>query len=400
MARLIYSLLLLSLSAQADNLSFSKAIPVSITKPGVFHHLDASGRKNIVVSNNLVSVVWEDNRSGTPQVYTAFKKPDSTSFTPALQLSQTGTEAYEPTVLTLGNNTFLYAWEQNQTLWITTVHNNQVSKAVVLDKQPSSQVSLAKTTSGKVYAAWIQYQANLSQVVFSEIKFNQYQPQPQAAIIVDHSTKNRQQNYPSLVAVNEQLVLGWEDREHGHTRIYTSYSADRKTFAAKQLLNDFIPPPNPEFGRGTGATRVALASDGNNKVGAVWMDKRDFLGGYDIYAAFSNDGGKHFADDEKAQDMLGENQPQWHPAIAMTVASNDDKGKIIAAWDDPRDDTPDIWYSTRDRQGWSDDEVIAPASGEHAQTSPSIVFDQQNRLHIAWLHQTPQGTTLYYAYQQ
>ena len=93
--------------------------------------------------------------------------------------------------------------------------------------------------------------------------------------------------------------------------------------------------------------------------------------------------------------MLGENLPQWHPAIAMTPSGN-----IIVAWDDPRDDSPDIWYSQRTVEGWSDDEAVSPASGAGAQSSPSIAFDPQGRLHIVWLHQMLQGTALRYAYQQ
>jgi len=395
MKRLIAFLFLLCSSIYADDLQFSDAIPVTLNKPGVFHHMDASGRKNIAISKTHVAVVWEDNRSGKPQIYTAFKPLTSSRFTKALQLNSSDHDAYEPTLLAIDKTTFLYAWEENQRVWLKMVTGNKAGFTLQLDRQRSSQISLAKTANGKIYAAWIQHIKQQSQVVISEIKINKQQLLFQPAVIVDTQTSHRRQNYPSLVAVNNTLVIGWEDRQHGHTRIYTSYSIDGKSFAKKQLLNDFIPPPNPEFGRGTGATRVALASDENNKVAAVWMDKRDFLGGYDVYAALSTDAGKSFGPDEKAQDMLGENLPQWHPAIAMTASGN-----IIVAWDDPRDDSPDIWYSQRTVEGWSDDEAVSPASGAGAQSSPSIAFDPQGRLHIVWLHQMLQGTALRYAYQQ
>ena len=38
------------------------------SKPGLFHHLDSAGRKNIAVSGNRIAVVWEDNQDGSPQI--------------------------------------------------------------------------------------------------------------------------------------------------------------------------------------------------------------------------------------------------------------------------------------------------------------------------------------------
>jgi len=395
MKRLIAFLCLLSPVLYAEDLQFNDAISVTLNKPGVFHHLDASGRKNIAVNNTHVAVVWEDNRNGKPQVYTTIKALISSRFPKAIQLSNESHDAYEPTLLVIDNNAFLYAWEQNQHIWLTTVKNNKAAPPVQLDQQRSSQVSLTRTTNGKIYAAWIQHVNRQQQLVISELKIDKQQINILPARIVDTYHSPRRQSHPSLVAIKNGLVIGWEDRQHGHTRIYTSYSVDGKSFAKKQVLNDFIPPQNSEFGRGTGATRVALASDGNNKVTAVWMDKRNFLGGYDVYAAISTDAGKHFGPDEKAQDMLGENQPQWHPAIAMTST-----GKILVAWDDPRDDSPDIWYAQRTADGWSDDETIPAASGEGAQTSPSIAYDAQGRIHLIWLQKMNQGTKLRYCHSQ
>ncbi|MGD8526805.1 MAG: hypothetical protein PVJ63_11190 [Thioalkalispiraceae bacterium] len=395
MKRLLVLLYFLALPVYAQYYQFAGAIEVTLSKPGTFHHLDGSGRKNIAVSDKQVAVVWEDNRTGTPQVYTAFKALDATQFDDSLRLSQPQHEAYEPTLLAVDNDTFLYAWEANQHAWLTTVSHNKPGPVQQLDKQHSTQVSLTRTREGKIYAAWIQHTKQQQQVMLSEISFKDSQLRIAKPVLVDTLSRQRHQSYPSLVAVDNGLVIGWEDRQHGHTRIYTSYSADGKQFAPKQLLNDFTPPPNPEYGRGTGATRVALASGTRQRVVATWMDKRNFLGGYDIYAALSNNAGKSFGADEKAQDMLGENLPQWHPAIAI-----DSRNRVFVAWDDPRDGSPDIWYSLRDAQGWSDDEILGPASGAKAQTNPSLCFDQHDRLHVVWLHQTDNGTELRYSHSQ
>lgn len=63
---------LLSTSALATPWQFEKPVAVTaVTGPGIFHHLESSGRRNIAVSANSVAVAWEDERDGTPRIYLA-----------------------------------------------------------------------------------------------------------------------------------------------------------------------------------------------------------------------------------------------------------------------------------------------------------------------------------------
>jgi hypothetical protein len=175
------------------------------------------------------------------------------------------------------------------------------------------------------------------------------------------------------------VVVAWEDRRAGHTQVYAAHSASGGRFAAPRVLNP-LPPSRVPFGKGTGAMRVVLARGEAKQVVAVWLDKRDFAGGYDVYAAFSTDGGRGFGEAHIVQDEFGNNIAQWHAAVAA-----DGRGGVVAVWDDRRDETADIWLSWPVENGWSENQAVGVAAGAGEQTHPAIVFDAAGQLHLAWL---------------
>ena len=109
--------------------------------------------------------------------------------------------------------------------------------------------------------------------------------------------------------------------------------------------------------------RVVLSNAGPQGVAAVWADKRDFLAGYDVYAAFASGPRYKFGANEKVQDDFGNEIAQWHPAIAANR-----QGTVAAVWDDDRDGTPDIWLAWRTANGWSDNLAVPGASGPGVQS--------------------------------
>ena len=59
------------------------AEPLSVSSvhgAAIFHHLESANRLGVAVSAQTAAVVWEDNRSGTPHCYVAFRSPAETSF--------------------------------------------------------------------------------------------------------------------------------------------------------------------------------------------------------------------------------------------------------------------------------------------------------------------------------
>jgi hypothetical protein len=358
----------------------------------LFPHLESAGRNNLAASGDQLAVVWEDNRDGHPQVYAALRRLDRPGFAAPLRLSA-GKEAYEPVVVGLGAGRFLAAFEQDGKV-VARVFGAAAQGALTpLDAAASAQITLTAGT-GRLHAAWGRRDGRFLRLVSAPLTVDGLQIRTGAARAVDISPAQDEQLYASLAATAQGYAIAWEDRRAGHTRLMTATSDDGTQWSAPQPLNE-IPGSSSAaelgLGRGPGVTRVSLAGDGAAVVAAVWMDKRDFLSGYDIYAGVSTDNGSSFGPNEKAQDAFGAEKPQWHPAVAVTPHG------VVAAWDDPRDDTPDIWLSTRlGEKEWSDDFSVDGGAGPGSQDNPALLW-HGGRLHLAWVHKGEEGAQVRYA---
>lgn len=385
------TVLLWSAAATAGGWVFSDAMPVTPpAQANVFHHLEAAGRGSIAVSGTTTAVVWEDNRDGDPRVRVALRKAGK-EFGSSAALSG-DTAAYEPAVVALTDQRFLVAWEEAGKIWFRIVSETGVGPRLWTGATGSRHVALASGPDGRAYAAWSQPNGRYFRIVVAELKTQGMQPNVGPAVPADAEAPRGEQLYPSLAAVSDGLVVAWEDRREGHTRLFFTKRQRDGTFGPLGQLNEHRPPPNPELGRGTGVTRVSLAGNGK-RVAATWMDKRDFQGGYDIYAAVSDDGGVSFQANEKVQDLFGDNIPQWHPDVAVGPT-----GRVMVGWDDPRDEAANVWLSWRQQQGWSDDFSVPGTRGSEHRTHPVLEFDRQGMLHIAWVSRSPQGgTRIWYA---
>jgi len=380
-------LLALQTISHASEWLFTEPVNISRSaKPGIFHHLESSGRKNIDANNGTVAISWEDNHQGEPAIYVAFKHVDKNHFSKPISIS-TGKEAYEPVITSIDNNRFLVAWEQDNHVWARIITVKNSGPTYQLDKNKSAHVSLARGPNGKIHAAWSRYQGRHPIIVYAALKHTGDEIISHKPVALESGPVKNRQTYPSIAANSTGVTVAWEDRRHGHTKLYYSHrSYSALHFSKAKPLNESKTGTAP-FGRGPGVTRVTLSSTAGNRLAAAWMDKRDFRGGYDIYAAVSTDGGLSFAANEKAQDIGGDNIPQWHPAIAVRPS-----GLTAVAWDDTRDDTSDIWLSWRTAEGWSDDFMVEPASGDGDQSNPVICFDSKGTLHIAWINKLDKHT--------
>jgi hypothetical protein len=176
----------------------------------------------------------------------------------------------------------------------------------------------------------------------------------------------------------------------------TSHSIDGRSFAAPVRLSD-LPKGGGQaralgLGAGTGAMRPTLTAWGAQGVVAVWLDKRDFLSGYDVYAAFDS-GTRRFGPNLKVQDSFGDNMAQWH---AQVVGGAD--GRLLALWDDARDGTPDVWLADWDGKAFGDNVAVPAAAGTGVQSDPAAALDAAGNLHVVWLEQDEQaGTRVRYA---
>lgn len=376
-------LALASLGVQAAPWTFDAPLTVSEDPAQkAYFHLDASGRKSIAVSGAWIGVTWEDNRDGQARCYLALKGPGTSAFG-AAQVISGKDEAFQPSVVGLGQGKFALAWEEAGQVRLREVSGQSLGPVSVLALQ-GSQVSLYANEKA-LYAVWAGQVGKLTQIQFSRLARDKKTAQliAQPARPVERARLEGDQNFPSVYALTGQRVLvAWEDRRAGHTRIVTAYSPDDgRHFGPTRQLNDLVwRGQMGGFGRGTGVMRVALSSDAATGVAAVWADKRDFLAGYDVYAALASGQNLSFKANEKVQDQFGDAISQWHPAIGASPGL----GPVIA-WDDDRDGNPDIWLAWRLGEGWSDNLAVPGASGPGVQSDPSLILESNGDLHLVWV---------------
>ncbi len=348
-------------------------------RPGVFHQLDAGARQHLAVAGETVALVWEDNRDGSAQAYVAFKNLAASAFTAPRRVSG-GRAASEPVIVALDAGRFLIAWEQDGAVWVRPADDQALGAPLKLADH-AGQVSVSTIDAQSAYAAWSERREKFRQIRVAQLRVGPVgSVEAEASRAVDGKTLKADQLYPSVAATGFGAMLAWEDRRRGHTALFYSALNERGQFTPPRILNDQLPRRSRSFGKGTGVARVGLARYGGEAVAAVWLDTRDFEGGYDIYSARTLRGGKNFGPNRKVQDSFGDSFGQWHAAIAGHGG-----GQLAVVWDDDRDDSADVWLAWPVADGWSENLAVPGASGPGQQTQPVLTFDAAGDLHLAWI---------------
>ena len=340
----------------------------------IFLHMESANRQSVAVSGGSVGVVWEDNRDSSPQCYLAIKPLSAKQFQPEIRLSQA--ECYEPVVVALGAGQFVAAWEE-----AGHVHARRIpgGAAIKLTEAESAQATLA-VGAGKLYAAWAEQAGRFRRITVASLlatvdslRVSHVQP-------VEATAPADEQGWPALaVAGDGSVTVAWEDRRNRHTVPMVSSSLNGRSFAAPARLTDIESGSSDGLGAGMGAMRPTLSAWGKQGVAAAWLDKRDFLSGYDVYAAL-DEGARRYGRNLKVQDSFGDNMVQWHAKII-----GDASGRLLAVWDDARDGTPDVWMAEWNGKSFGDDEAVPAASGIGEQSDPVAALDASGNLHVVWL---------------
>ncbi|MCU0936902.1 MAG: hypothetical protein MUF66_12790 [Gammaproteobacteria bacterium] len=397
---------LVVLSASAGAFEIGERVAVtSAHGDRVFHHLGGSGRSHVAAVGGTVAVAWEDSRSGKSEVYTATMRDGEGRFAREERLS-TGGEAFEPAVAALGDGRFLVAWEEGGRTWLRVMGPAGPGPVAPLGTPGSRQATLAAGGPGTAHAAWVEAAAAGQRVLYARIQADGGTggPSVSAPTPVDPVPAPVYQAYPGVAGLADGAALvAWEDRRHGHTRIYVTRAAADGTVGPARWINEYRAPP-AEGGEtaklGSGVMRPVLASA--DRVLATWLDKRDIGAGYAVWGATSRDGGASFGANEKIQDDSGGSDavPHWN----LTTAGHPG-GMVVVAWDDAREawsdpeETGDVYLTWNAGGGWSGDRVVKPASGPGRQAQPSVALDEAGHLHLVWVEQAgfTSPTRLWYA---
>ncbi len=374
---------------QFENRIAVTAKPVS----GTFHHLEGAGRKHIAIAGDSLAVIWEDDHSTSPQIYVTSKKTGDRKFDRIMQVSS-GQEAYEPAIVPISGSQFIMAWEQDGAVYVRLRQTQQLAEPIKLSADQASQASLA-SMDRKAFAVWREQREQNWSLWIAVLEHDSV---GELTVLSRNRVLNNELKtpvlFPSLAVNKSGLMLAWEDRQFGHTRLNYSFSADHGiTFSEPQNLNEFFANRN-QYDKGSGVTRVSLASYGEDEFIASWMDKRRGGIGYGIFAAMGSE--NSFGPNEKVHGQQGDKQPHYNPAAAGNKA-----GDFVAAWDDFRHGDSDIWISSYDdNDEWRLDHSPSPASGKGEQSHASIAVDDQGALHLLWVERekTDGSTRLWYSH--
>lgn len=390
-------------AVQAAPWSFGDALTVARqpadAQAPVFHHLDASGRRNIAVSPRGVAIAWEDDRDGTPRIYLAYKPMAADRFVDEVRVSGEG-EAYEPSLVALDEDRFALAWEEADQVWMRLLRIGTTAPTLGplyrLSLQRGAQASLSADGDALV-AVWSERPQRFGRIRASRLLPQALKLRVGEGCPVDAVPPSDEQLYPAAAVLQGRLVVAWEDRRPKHTIIMAAIETQPGTcrFSAPARISDKRSSRNLPYGAGHGVSRVALRSVGDRTVFAAWADKRNFRNGYDIWGAFYRLGETGFGRNERVQDDFGGLSKQRHASVAGNV-----HGLLAVAWDDEREGNTDIMLSWREADGWSDDWPLPDASGPGWQSSPGIVLDDAGNLHAAWIERDRAGgaTRLKYAF--
>jgi hypothetical protein len=367
---------------------FTPPVDVAEAKPGVFHQLDSSGRQHLAFAGTTLALTWADNRSGASQVYAAFTATAKTTFRDARQLSD-GRDATEPVVLALGSDGFLFAWTQDGAVWLRAVRAQRWGSALKL-AQHGAQASLAALDGERALVAWREQRDGRGQIRLTSVRLEagaKIVPSATAPVMVEGSPAD--QSYPVVAWSGERGVVVWEDRRRGHNVLFMRRFDRTLKFLESTILNDQPLSAVTQPGKGIGVMRAVLRPFGRGGIVAVWLDKRTLAVGYDVYGALWAPGAPGFGPNEKVQDDFGDKITQWHATVAANA-----KGAIVAAWDDDRDETSDLWLTWRGASGWAENQAVPVASGTGEQTAPALWLDEAGRLHLLWIDRaSPEAPT-------
>jgi hypothetical protein len=248
-----------------------------------------------------------------------------------------------------------------------------------LSEADAAQVTLA-LRGDRAYAAWAEQAGRFRRIVVAQLAVAGDALSVKSAQPVESELPSNEQGRPALaVAGDGSVTVAWEDRRYKHTVPLVSYSTDGRSFVPPVRLTDHKSDRVDGLGAGAGAMRPTLAAGAGNGIVALWLDKRDFLSGYDVYAAFDS-GRRGFGRNLRVQDSFGDNMAQWHALIVGDV-----QGRLAALWDDARDGTPDVWLADWNGEVFGDNVTVPAASGPGAQTDPLATLDAEGSLHAVWL---------------
>jgi len=353
--------------------------------PADFFQLESSGRKNIAADNARVGLVWEETRSGRSTSYLAFKAAgDQATFGKPLTLGSD--DAFNPVIASCGG-LFYVGWIEEDSVHVTIYNGEQPGRVVQPVSGPINELTIG-CMGDSALLAWSRRAGNGYAVEAGAVQAVKGELTYTAPVAIASTDTYHFQTNPGVAYAKGRIIVTWHDRSGGTNLLYATSGTSLDKLDKQVQVNELI-RKSYEWGSGSSAVRNALAVGENQRLIAVWLDKRASRAGYKVYSAFSNDGGISWGDNYNIIDEWGTIVPQWTPA----VASNGQKGATVV-WMDAREDNNSIWSAQLHGMTWGPNTSL---SGDAEDThSPVIACSPDGTVHVAWIEKDNGGSRIRY----
>jgi hypothetical protein len=282
---------------------------------------------------------------------------------------------------------FFVGWIEDDSVRITAYNNEQPGGVVQPVHGPINELTIG-CMGDSALLAWSRRAGNGYAVEASSVESEKGELTYTAPVPVASTDTYRFQTNPGVAYAEGRIVVTWHDRSSGTNLLYATSGKQLDKLDTQVQVNELI-KKSYEWGSGSSAVRNTLAVGDNDRLVAVWLDKRASRAGYKVYSAFSNDGGISWGDNYNIIDEWGTIVPQWTPAIA-----SNGHDKLLAVWMDAREDEKTIWMSELNGMTWSSN---ASLSGDVEDAhSPVIAYSPNGTLHAAWIEKQSGGSRIRY----
>ncbi len=339
-----------------------------------FFQIESSGRKNMAADDQRVGLVWEETRGGHTASHLAFRPlADDQPFGAPIVLGEQ--DAFNPVIARCGRH-FYVAWIEQDSVRATAFTDGQELPVTSVAEGSLNELTIG-CQADSALLAWSARHGNGYAVSATAVHAGKAQLEHQTPVAVASTETYRFQTNPGAAYAKGRVVITWHDRSTGTNLLYATSGKSLQQLDQQTQINELI-KKSYEWGSGSSAVRNTLAVGENERLVAVWLDKRASRAGYKVYSAFSNDGGISWGDNYDIIDEWGAVVPQWTPAVAA-----DGHERVTAVWMDAREDRNCIWSAKLSGMTWGANTNLTDDSEEVH--SPVIAYSPDGTLHVAWI---------------
>ena len=296
----------------------------------VSHHPADSDYPSLAVSDDIVHVVWQDDRDGGFEIYHRASSDGGLSWSEARNLSRNGADSRLPAI-TAGDGAVLVVWEDSRNgaselYQVRSVDGGQSWTAPLrlTDAPGDSGVPSLSSGAGMVYLVWQDARSGHNEV------YLQRSPDHGAswsdAMRLTYGSVSSET--PSLEVSGGSLHLCWVDRRDDRSffEVYSMTSPDGgDSWSSVHRLS-----------HATGNSFVPSIEAGGDNVVVLWHDER--AGRPDIYYSESVDRGRTWSPEAN---LSNDPADSYSPFVALTGRT------VHVIWQDGRNPGPynhDIFY--------------------------------------------------------